>query len=268
MAQRPALTAEDRAHSYAKYYDLPIAPIPAEKLAILQAGPMNPKDALAIERRNDLFLPGYLPCEIGYCIMPDGTGFIANRTDMPGVTPEMFEWWFAWHALEDLRYRIWDPEDHFYARQQNREKVLDSSVPMRERTWGTVHEVLEDIGGGTEKLILDFQYPRALGYDEEKVGTSACASMMCAFVYSPQPGGMVAIMTHMVREIKGGVELRSRFWIGWGLADGEVRKLLPEGVQAPLDAVKGLFAHNLKEYGQLATILPKVYAEEKDNWKE
>jgi hypothetical protein len=45
----------------------------------------------------------------------------------------MFEWWMAWHALEDLRYRIWDSEDHFYARQQMREKVLDSGVPMREK---------------------------------------------------------------------------------------------------------------------------------------
>ena len=67
---------------------------------------------------------------------------------MPGVTPEMFEWWFAWHGLEDLRYRIWDPEDHYYARQQNRARTLDQSLPMRERTWGTCHHVKEDIGGG------------------------------------------------------------------------------------------------------------------------
>lgn len=28
----------------------------------------------------------------------------------------------------------------------------------------------------------------------------------------------------------------------------------------------GLFAHNLKEFGHLAAILPSLYAEEKDNW--
>jgi hypothetical protein len=28
----------------------------------------------------------------------------------------------------------------------------------------------------------------------------------------------------------------------------------------------GLFAHNLKEFTNLAAILPLVYAEEKDNW--
>ena len=148
MSKRPELTAAERALPYAKFYDLPITPIPEEKLAVLAAGPIDPSLALKIEDRNDLFKPGYLPCEIGYCVMPNGTGFLANRTEMPGVTPEMFEWWFAWHSLEDLRYRIWDPEDHYYARQQMREKTLDQSLPMRERTWGTVHHVLEDIGPG------------------------------------------------------------------------------------------------------------------------
>jgi len=154
MSKRPELTAAERALPYAKFYDLPITPIPEEKLAVLAAGPIDPSLALKIEDRNDLFKPGYLPCEIGYCVMPNGTGFLANRTEMPGVTPEMFEWWFAWHSLEDLRYRIWDPEDHYYARQQMREKTLDQSLPMRERTWGTVHHVLEDIGPGPEELAI------------------------------------------------------------------------------------------------------------------
>ena len=209
MSKRPELTAAERALPYAKFYDLPITPIPEEKLAVLAAGPIDPSLALKIEDRNDLFKPGYLPCEIGYCVMPNGTGFLANRTEMPGVTPEMFEWWFAWHSLEDLRYRIWDPEDHYYARQQMREKTLDQSLPMRERTWGTVHHVLEDIGPGPDELVLEFRYPHELGYEEEKVGTDACAALICANGHGPVPGqGVAAIMTHFVREIPGGIELR------------------------------------------------------------
>ena len=38
------------------------------------------------------------------------------------------------------------------------------------------------------------------------------------------------------------------------------------GVRVPLEVVQGLFAHNLKEFGHLAAILPQVYAENKDNW--
>ena len=90
---------------------------------------------------------------------------------------------------------------------------------MREKTWGTVHVVREDIGPGPDDLVLEFRYPHELGYDESKVGTPACAAMMCANGHGPVPGqGVAAIMTHMVREIPGGIELRSRFWIGWGLS--------------------------------------------------
>jgi len=30
--------------------------------------------------------------------MEDGTGYIANLVYMPGVTVDMFDWWFAWHG--------------------------------------------------------------------------------------------------------------------------------------------------------------------------
>ena len=62
MPQRAPLTAEERALPYAKFYDLPITPIPEEKLAVLSGGPMDPALAMKIEDRNDLFLPGDLPC--------------------------------------------------------------------------------------------------------------------------------------------------------------------------------------------------------------
>lgn len=267
MAVRPELTSEERKYSYSKYYDLPLAQIPVEKLQVLAQGPMDPSKALKIEDRNDLFKPGYLEIEVGYCVMENGTGYLANLTFMPGVTKEMFEWWFAWHSLEDLRYRIWDPEDHFYARNLNREKVFDATLPMRERTWGTTHDVLEDIGPGADTLIIEFKYPDELGYDIDKVGSKYCASMMAANGHGPVPGqGVAAVMTHMIREVEGGVELRSRFWIGYQIINGQPVKVLPEGVRVPDIAPKGLFAHNLKEFTHLAYILPLVYAEEKDNW--
>ena len=87
MSQRQPLTTEEKTHSYAKYYDLEMTPIPDEKMKMLAAGPIDPANALDIRNRNDLFRPGYLDCEIGYCIMPDGSGFLANLTVMPDVKP-------------------------------------------------------------------------------------------------------------------------------------------------------------------------------------
>ncbi|MDS0528561.1 phloretin hydrolase [Clostridium sp. SHJSY1] len=267
IATRKELTIKEKKYSYSKYYNLDMTPIPVEKLEILKNGPIDSKKVLKIHDRNDLLKEGYLECEVGYCIMEEGTGFLANKTFMQGVTVEMFEWWFAWHSLEDLRYRIWDPEDHFYARTQNRKKVLNKSLPMRERTWGTKHIVLEDIGPGPDDLILEFESPDIFGYDLGKVGSDSCGSMMCANGHGPEPGkGASAFMTHMIREVDGGSELRSRFWIGYQIINGQPVKVIPDGMSVPIETVKGLFAHNLKEFTHLATILPKVYEEEKDNF--
>lgn len=264
MGERLELTEEERNIPYAKYYDLPIADVPQEKKDILQQGPMNFMDALPIERRMELFSPGYQKVETGYCVMEDGTGYLANLTKMPGVTPEMFEWWFAWHALEDMRYRIWDPEDHFYARQQNPEKVLNPNVPMREKTWGTTHVVMEDVGLGASDLTLKFFYPQEFGYDESRVGTKECATMFSAMGHSPV--AVSTIMTHFVRETTEGIELRTRFWIGYKLDNGNVIKVIPDGIQVPVEVVRCLFTHGIKEFGHLSTILPLVYEENKDKW--
>jgi hypothetical protein len=264
MAERIALSNQERELSYAKYYDLPLTAVSEEKKNLLKQGPMSAEDALSIERRNELFSQGYSKVESGYCVMDNGTGFVANLTTMLGVTAEMFEWWFAWHALEDLRYRIWDPEDHFYARHQNPEKVLDPQVPMREKTWGTTHLVMEDVGLGASELRLEFMYPNEFGFDETQVGTKTCAALFSAVGHSPVAPN--AIMTHFVRKIEGGIELRSRFWIGYKAENGNAVKVLPDGVQLPVIVPQCLFEHCSKEFSHLAAILPNVYKENKDKW--
>ncbi len=144
---------------------------------------------------------------------------------------------------------------------------MDPNISLREKTWGTVHHVLEDIGAGPDELILNFRYPRELGLDEHKIGTDACATIMCANGHGPIPGqGVAAIMLHFVRKKADGIELRTRFWIGYGLIEGQIAKLLPDGVHVPPKVPQGLFAHNLKEFGHLAAILPGLYREEKDRF--
>ena len=98
MGRKIPITPEQEALPISKYYHREPAPIPAEKLALLAKGPCDPGCALDIHHRNDLFLSGYLPVETGYCVLEDGTGFVANHPAMPGVTAEMFDWWFAWHG--------------------------------------------------------------------------------------------------------------------------------------------------------------------------
>ena len=95
---RVPVAEEDKKRSYYKYYSEPMVPGDPAKFQKVLAGPIDPSKALPFAQRNRLFEPGYLEEELGYCIMPDGTGYLANLTHMPGVTTEMFDWWFAWPA--------------------------------------------------------------------------------------------------------------------------------------------------------------------------
>jgi len=62
----------------------------------------------------------------------------------------MFDWWFAWHGLDTMRYIIWDKDDHYYCQTQNVEQALDDSLSLRERFWNTSHEIKEALlDGGT-----------------------------------------------------------------------------------------------------------------------
>ena len=110
--KRRELTEEEKNRPYAKYYHKELAEIPAEDLAAVNAGPVDPARATTIRDRSDLMKPGYLEVETGYTVMPDGSGFAATLVKMPGVTPEMLDWWFNWHPLEGLRYAIWCPVAH------------------------------------------------------------------------------------------------------------------------------------------------------------
>ncbi|MNO94341.1 hypothetical protein D3C76_859590 [compost metagenome] len=73
-------------------------------------------------------------------------------------------------------------------------------------------------------------------------------------------------MTHFIREIEGGVELRTRFWMGWTLVNGKEVKALPDGIRMPEMGPKSLLLHNIKEFTHLDEILPKIFEEEKDNF--
>ena len=257
------ITEEERKLPYAKYFDRPLAPIPQEKLDIWKGPMADPALATPIERRND-FLDGKVKLEVGFTVAPNGTGFVANSTFMPGVTAEMFDWWFGSHTVGSaLSYKICDKEDHYSAGAMNPEYVLDPAGPNNQKTWGVTHDILEDIGLGPDPLKLTFHKPSDLGYDMSKIGTPTCTTMVCASGVSQ----VAAVMTHKAVSAEGGIWLKSHFWMGYGMDDqGNLVKLLPEGVSVPEMGPRALFGHNIKEFTNLASLLPELYAEEKDNW--
>lgn len=259
--KKVGVSREEKQLPYYKYFEQDLAPVPEEKLAVLEAGSQKEKKAVPFDWK-DLFLAGKDDdyCQVGYGIMDDGTGFVCNTTYMPGVTAEMLDWWFPWHSVgSDLRYKIWDPEDHYFARADRVDYVCDPAVPMNQKTWGVNHYIMEDVGPGPEFLKLCFKKPSDFGYDPSIIGSEKCQSMVCAIGES----SCAAAMTHKWYPYKDGVMFCSRFWIGFGVVDGKIVKTLPDGVSIPEFVPKGLFAHNIKEFSNLAAILPNVYEENK-----
>lgn len=257
------ISAEEALLPYVKYYYRALAPVPQEKLDIWNGPAADASAARPVEDKNSFLDHNSGGLESGFCVAPNGTGFVANSTLMPGVTGEMMDWWFGWHSVgSDLRYKIWDPEDHYHARALDPDYVLDPKVPNNQKTWGVDHDILEDVGFGPEKILLCFKRPCDLGYDESLIGTNGCYSMVCAVGKGDTP----ALMTHKWYEEAGGIWFKSNFWMGYGLDDaGALIKLLPDGVAVPEAGPRALFGHNIKEYTNLASILPEIYAEEKDN---
>lgn len=262
IGKKVGVSKEEKALPYYPLFEQQMAAVPPEKLALVEAPSAVP--AVPFEER-DRFLQGTDKefCQIGYGVAEDGTGFVCNETYMPGVTGEMMDWWFPWHSVgSDLRYKIWDPEDHYFARANQAAYVCDPAVPVAQKTWGVDHYIMEDIGNGPAFLHLQFMRPRDFGFDESVLGSATCQSLVCAI----GAGDCAAAMTHKWFPYQDGILFASRFWIGYALRDGEIVKALPEGVSVPLEVARGLFAHNIKEFTNLATILPEVYAANKDNF--
>ncbi|KGO14629.1 DAPG hydrolase family protein [Clostridium botulinum] len=242
--------------SYSKYYYMEMAKQPKDSLEKIMEGPIKSQEALTIENKDELLNIGYLDAEVGYCVMDNGTGFISNIIKMPKVTKEMFDWWFAWHGLEPLRYKIWNREDHFGIKTTKRERLLNKNIPMEERIWGVTHTVDEDTGFGSRTIHINFMSPEDMGFDIKLLKQSNVLSIVSG-------NGDDAVMCHSIRSVEHGIELRSRFWIGYNIVDKKPVKILPEGDKVPLEVAKRLLLHNVKEYSNLAKILPSVYEEEK-----
>lgn len=265
--QLASLSPEEQSKAYAKYYGDPVPPDPAH-LEMMDT-PCDPSKAIYPEQMNDLLNLGELNMEIGWCSLPNGAGFIANRILYRRVTAEMIDWWFAWHPLEDLRYRIWYPPQHagIALSAASRERMLDPSIPMPEKNWGVTHHIMEDCDCGMENIDITFLSPRDFGFDMKRWTEPYVSTFVGGFGWS-SPATKTdrtikapSLMCHIFRSIPGGLEHRTRFWMGYRLCQGKPELALPPGVSVPAIAVQGLARHNVREFSNLAALLPEIYAE-------
>lgn len=268
IAGLPKLTAEEEARPFAKYFFEPI-PKPDPAHFARMDHPCDPALAIGPERINDLLDPGPLAVEIGWCNLPNGAGFIANRMIYPDITAEMIDWWFAWHPLENLRYRIWYPPQHggIMLSPEGRRRLLDPSIPMAEKNWGVVHHVTENCDCGMENIDITFLSPQDFGFDMSRWKKPYVATFAGGFGWAvsvdktDESITAPALMCHIFRETPEGLEHRTRFWLGYRMSGGRPELSLPPGVAVPEAAIRGLARHNVKEFTRFKSFLPRIHAE-------
>ena len=269
-AMRPPLTSEEEARPFAKYYYEEITqPDPAHYAAM--ETPIDPDLAYGPEEIDRLLdVEGLRKgVEVGWCNLPNGAGYIANTILYPDVTAEMIDWWFVWHTLEDLRYRIWYPPQHagIMISPLDRARILDPDIPLREKNWGVTHYVTENCDCGMDNVDITFRSPQDMGFDMEKFakvaatfagggGWAVTVNKCDSSITAP------AIMCHMFYNEAGGLRHRTRFWMGYRFNEaGKPELCLPPHVSVPSEAVQGLARHNVKEFTRFGDFLPRIYKE-------
>lgn len=245
--------------------------VPLDWAKSLQEGPM-PIDRTITPSIADLatFLanPEQYP-DSGYAVLDGPTVYVQSRIVMPGVTAEMFRWWFLWHPLERERYMLWFPHAHIGNRVEDPARLADASLSYEERLYGNLNYVDEFIGASALPIQIHFSHPRDLGLDEEALKRgefTASASGYAAFGMAPDVTS--SLMLHLARDTNAGLELFSRYWIG---AHPELRRFPGAEKATELVARMGLdkdgalqmaydmAVHDMTEFNQLARMLPGLF---------
>ncbi|EED31737.1 hypothetical protein NOR53_3129 [gamma proteobacterium NOR5-3] len=205
--------------------------------------------------------PGYWPLETGFTRAPDLSIRVFCLTDMPRVSPQMWDWWFGWHGCEAQRYKLWHPRAHIEA------KWADGQSD--ERYIGRTSLITEYLGPTLAKAAISFVRPLVMGLDEARLAEDGEIAI-CARVGIPGTPLKGGWLLHQIRPVEGGSEMRSRMWFGGeNSALGEHSHALSSALMYTLRPVTRLLlpdpaellVHNAQEMAHLAGFLPELYAQ-------
>lgn len=260
MHRQLGYSPEDLAQSpYARFYSHVIGPLQPQVVEALLIGPQADELFPPVGATASLIEPGYWPVETGYARPSDGSIRVFCLTQMPGVSPEMWDWWFGWHGCEALRYKLWHPKAHIAARWADGRDD--------ENYIGRTSLITEYLGPRLVKGAIGFVRPAAMGLDEARLAAQGEVAI-CARVGVPGTALKGGWLLHQLRPVEGGCEMRSRMWMGGentaigdhsdpfrrGLARA-IRPLAAGLLPAPAD----LLIHNAQEMAHLAGFLPDLF---------
>ncbi len=255
------LTEEERKSTpYSQFFDFPIN-LPSEETirALMPGNEIDPAIAILPEEGGKLFAPGYLECENGYCLMPQGFGFSAVKIDMPEVKPEMLQFWFPWYLSNPVHHKTWLPDLHI-------ELYMTPNGPfgMEDFGWGPERPLL---GSGASITPETFGIDNPTDLDPDFIRFFGGANP----IVSPDkdrnsdPEGFIT-MVNYIRKKGTGLEWRVRTWLGVSYQDGQYIPDPPSNDKPPLiERVRWVACHNAWEWSRMATLLPAIYKFAQEN---
>ncbi len=253
---------------YAKYWNPCMAPMQEHVQRALFHGVEAAELGFPVGEADRLLEPGYLPLEDGFTRLANGQIFVAVRTEMPGVSGAMIDWWMGWHPMESQRYKLWHPRAHL-ANRAERMVGDDPRLSDREKYLHNPNYVTEYVGG--DRLAIDITFSDPSDFlDVDRFADANVSTALCGVVgYQLSPINM-GVLIHLIRETEDGCEMRSRFWLGKIELRGPAGfALLNQFVSAaplarravPIELGRDMVVHCAMEMNHLASFLPALYAD-------
>jgi len=265
---------------YEKYFN-PEMEVPVDLIKAIQFGPQaaektfppTPENLNRLYADLDNFPNAY------YGAADDGenglTTFNICRHFFPGVTVKMMQWWFTWHVLEKERYSIWFPYAHLANTVVYPERMTNPDLSYEEKLYGNPNHIVEYIGNHLMDAVIHFTDPTQLGLDKallEKQNLTFSASGWSHSYDTPEVPN--ALMLHIGRDVEGGFELYTCYFIGAhtvlsqysGISGGGERGVAgmkSAGITREFmeDNSYEMAVHDITEFTRLGSILPQLYAE-------
>lgn len=259
----PELTENEKKLPLAKYfteYPMP-RPNPLQQ-QLLDAGPMDPADAVPAERWLDILQPsGYRKVEYGYCMMPDGSGYYAEYYLSPPVIGQgMRPWYMKWmnHKSKsmlpgegNLRYKLWMHLDHWDHHYVNGVDGTDGVWAKGSLDLGKSKIYSEEISHTVDL--------KEYGLTEEREKELKDAGCSFSAGYEDVEGGHHLVL-RMNRPCPfGGMETIAHEWIGYYAKDGKI--LRDENTPCNEEMLKNILIHNTVEHAYTQLFLPPLYEE-------
>ena len=267
----PPLSEEEEKLPVARFYrDYPLyRPSPLQQ-QIIDQGPMNPEKAIRPTDWLSLLEADQTPeIVFGWCMLEDGSGYYIEYSVTPEtIKPGMRRWYGTFYNRHsknmpegqgNLRYKIWNPMDHWDHRFVNGKDDSDG-------VWSLESLDIGKSGGGKNGVaaISHNINLREYGLTEEKeaeLTKAGCRASACWEEFEGQPGHHL-VLRFSRPSVYGSMENLNCEWMGYWAKDGRI--IRDEETEVDETDIKNVLIHNCVERQHLFEVLPDLYEEYHD----